>query len=101
MAEFKSFYIDGTAADQAWITSHRKELEDGMFEYMRDNGWIPVLDIPVKLFWEYDESTTYFKYRMEAKGKQVGKKSSKDKLGILSKEGILVANEKQAEPITA
>lgn len=89
----KSYYVDGEARDQEWIIDHREELEEGMRQDMRNHGWIPVLDIPINLTWEYNAEKNTFKFRMECKGKRVGRKKSMKAMGIMSQEGIEIRND--------
>jgi hypothetical protein len=92
--QVKDYYVDGIAKDQDWIVKNREYLEEELHKDMRDKGFIPVLDIPMKVTWEYiskkgDKNEGKFKFRMTAKGHGVGCRKAKKFLGILSEEGIM------------
>lgn len=91
----KSYYVDGEACDQEWIIEHREELEEGMRRDMKEHGWIPVLDQPINITWDYNKDKDVFKFRMECKGKRVGRKNSLKALGIMSQEGIVVIEDEE------
>lgn len=88
--KFKTYFVDGIAKDQEWIIEHSQYLEEELHKDMRSKGYIPVLDIPMKVNWEFDEKSGHFKYRLASKGKAVGCKTAKKYLGILSEEGIML-----------
>jgi hypothetical protein len=88
--KFKTYFVDGVAKDQEWIVAHTEYLEEELHKDMRSKGYIPVLDIPMKVNWEYDEKSGNFKYRLASKGKAVGCKTAKKHLGILSEQGIVL-----------
>jgi len=88
--KYSDYYVDGIAKDQVWIVNHREMLEHYTHQDMRDHGYIPVLDIDPVITWEYDKKTGNFRYRIQVKGQRVGKKNSITKLGILSKEGVVL-----------
>lgn len=87
--QLKDYYVDGVAKDQDWIVKHREYLEEELHKDMRNRGFIPVLDIPMKVNWSYDKDSGHFKYRLTAKGAGVGVRKAKRFLGILSEEGIM------------
>lgn len=89
--KFNDYYVEGVAVDQEWIVAHREYLEEELHKDMRSKGFIPVLDIPMNVTWEYDDKTGHFKYKLAAKGKGVGKKRSVKYLGILSDSGIMLS----------
>lgn len=88
--KLSDYYVDGVAKDQEWIIKNHEYLEEELHNYMRQNGYIPVLDQPMKVTWEFDAETGNFKYRLAAKGQGVGRKKSQKYLGILSEERILL-----------
>lgn len=91
MKKTESYYVNGEARDQEWIIDHRQELEDGLYQDMRDHGCAPVMNIPVGLTWEYNKDKETFKFQMEAKGIWVGKKKALTSLGVV--DGVLVSEE--------
>ncbi len=96
----KSYFVDGIAKDQEWIIDHRDQLEEGMRQDMRDHGWIPVIDIPINITWDYNSDKDTFNFRMEAKGKRAGRKRALKSVGILSQEGIMVMSDSNGEQLS-
>lgn len=88
--KIESYYIDGEAVDQEWIINNRELIEEGMRQDMRDHGWLPALDLPTNLRWEYDATRDVMKFRMEHKGQRVGRKRSAKSVGVLAKDGVEV-----------
>jgi hypothetical protein len=85
-----SYTINGIAKDQNWIVANRAWLEEEMLKHMRENGYIPILDANIELYWEYNKEDDTFSYKMVAKGRRVGPKRSKKVLGYLMSEGVLL-----------
>lgn len=90
--KIKNFHIDGVAKDQETIIRLRGELEGRIIEDMRNLGYVPSLDITPEMFWVYqkDEDPPNFKYVIIVYGAYVGKKKSKEILGLLGPHPIYV-----------
>jgi hypothetical protein len=91
--KLRSYFTHGEAKDQEWIVANRELLEGYMRDDMRSHGWLPALDIPTVLTWEYREKTGTFKFSLEHKGVIVGYKKAKKLDGILFSEGIIVGRD--------
>jgi hypothetical protein len=81
----KPFSIHGEATDQEAIIRLRPQIEDMIEEQMREKGYVPSLDITPELYWEYinEEGKERFVYAVIMYGVFVGKKKSKEILGLL------------------
>lgn len=88
--KLSDYFVDGVAKDQEWIINHREYLEEELHKDMRLKGFAPVLDIPMKVSWDFDSKTGNFKYRLAAKAVGVGCKKSKKLLGYMSNEGVML-----------
>lgn len=89
LENLQDFVVDGEAVDHEWLIKNRNLLEDYAILEMRDQGWIPVLDMSPGLSFEYDESKEIFKYQVVIKGlKKVN--GPVTELGILATKGIVI-----------
>lgn len=79
--KIKDFTLSGEALDGETIIRLRKELEERLIESMREEGYVPVIDLLPQLYWEYNGST--FDYEILIYGKYVGKKRSQEVMGVL------------------
>jgi hypothetical protein len=86
----KRFSIDGVAVDGEAILRIRKELEDRLIEDMRERGYVPVIDILPQLYWEYNKDQENFSYTISVYGVYLGKKKSKQILGVLDNKYLKV-----------
>ena len=86
----KKFQVDGVARDQEDIIRLRTQLESHMIDDMRVKGYVPVLDITPELFWNYEKEDQNFKYLLIVYGSYVGKRKSRDILGLLGSHPIFV-----------
>lgn len=89
----KSYYVDGTAVDQDWIVRNHDLLQDELREDMRRHGYIPVVDQPMNVTWEYVKEKDVFKFRMENKGLKAGRKKALKSKGIMLDEGIVIGSD--------
>lgn len=90
---FHNYYVSGECSDHGWLTKNQDLFELEMREEMRKKGYIPVLDAPVVYTWDYDSKSGLCKFQAVAKGLKSGRKKSRESMGILSKEGIIVGKE--------
>lgn len=84
------YEVVGTALDNAWLAKNRDMLEDHAVEDMRDNGLIPVLDISPGLSSCFLAEQEIFEFRIHIYGFKVGKEKSREYLGILINDGLIV-----------
>lgn len=94
MAKTSNFYVNGEAADHEWILANQEMVEREVWIEMRRKGFIPAVDIPSTVSWDYDHKRGVCKYKMVDKGIKVGRKRSLEKpdSGYISKEGIVIFN---------
>lgn len=88
-----NYYINGTAKDHDWVVKNREMLESYCRDEMRKTGFIPALDIPATFTWDYNYEDGLCHYKIALKGLRVGRKKSKNSLGYMSKEGIVVGKD--------
>lgn len=81
--KIKAFPLEGEAVDGETILRLRAEIEDRIIEDMREKGYVPIVDLLPQLYWEFDKETTNFKYIIIVYGTYIGKKASKEVMGIL------------------
>lgn len=60
----------------------RDEWERHMLQNMTDKGYVPVLDIPPQVMTKYDQNADTLLYRITIQAIYVGKKKSKEFVGI-------------------
>lgn len=93
----KGFSIDGKAVDGETIIRIRKQIEDHIVDDMRNRGYVPVIDIMPSLYWEYDKDHEQFSYTLTVYGIYVGKRKSKEILGILDHRPIYIEHDRKGE----
>lgn len=93
--KLSNYYVTGTAKDHEWIIDHREYFESAMRDEMRQKGYIPALDIPVNITWEYDKDFLCH-FKAQAKGLRVGRTRSKNVMGYMSREGFIVGKDAEA-----
>jgi hypothetical protein len=87
-----NYCVTGTAKDHEWIIDHRELFETAMREEMRQKGFIPALDLPINIVWEYDKNFLCH-FKAIAKGLKVGRKRSLEAMGYMSREGFIVGKD--------
>lgn len=86
----KIYEVEGEALDNAWITRNREMLEGSVYNDMRSNGYVPVLDFDPEFSSEYLADTETFKFKISVQGYKMGDKAA-DYLGILLGDGIMIS----------
>lgn len=94
-----NYYVTGTARDHEWIINNREMFEESLRDEMRATGYIPVLDLPINITWEYDAKFLCH-FKAHAKGLKVGRRRSMNTLGYMSKEGFIVDREAKQAVLT-
>ncbi len=89
-SNFRPYIVEGVARDEMWIINNRELVESHAHDDMRANGFLPLLDVPSDLHWEFVPETGHFKYKLTIKGKYVGKRKAKLAKGVLS-EGLIIS----------
>jgi hypothetical protein len=96
--KYRTYKVSGTAISQDWIVKNRIMIEEHTRDDMRIHGFIPTLDLPTDLKWEWDQDTDTFKYEIGIPGKYVGKSKAKRYIGILNEAGLVLTKDgKQVE----
>jgi hypothetical protein len=90
--KLSNYYLTGTSKDHEWIIDHRELLEGYIRDEMRENGYIPALDIPMNFVWEYDKEFSC-SYKVTAKGLKVGRKRSREAMGYMHEEGFILSKD--------
>lgn len=84
------FTIDGTAVDHEWILMNRRMIEAGMYDHVRAEGYLPILDIPPTLSYMFNEEKATFDYRMEMTVYATKRENIDKFFGILINDGVAV-----------
>lgn len=74
--KLKSFGLSGQIHDDSAIPRLRLEHERLIKDDMRDQGYVPILDLETQFFLEYKEQEDYYEFDMIVYGIYVGKKKS-------------------------
>lgn len=93
MQKYRTYRIKGVAVSQDWIVKNRILIEEATRQDMRDHGFVPTLDLPTDITWEWNQEDNTFAYELGIKGKYVGKRKAKNYLGILAEAGIVLTKD--------
>ena len=93
MMKYRKYKISGTAVSQDWIVKNRILIKEHTRTDMISKGFVPVLDLPTSLTWEWNQEDNTFSYELEILGKFVGKRKAKQYLGILDDAGIVLTKD--------
>lgn len=74
--KLKSFGIQGQIHDDSAIPRLRIEHERLIMTDMRDQGYVPILDLDTQFHLEYDEEDNTYEFEMIVYGIFVGKRKS-------------------------
>lgn len=81
--EIQRFNLNGKIADTE-ITQTRERLVDFVESMMRDQGYVPALDLEPQFTMDFDESTEEFKFALSVYGVKIDKDKTWSVGGILS-----------------
>ena len=83
----KKFQVDGIMNDDADFPRLRSQFEDMLIKQMRDNGYIPVLDLGPYFSTEYRSDSKY-NFIITAYGTYVGRRKAWELQGICNGQTI-------------
>jgi len=78
----KTFTLDGIIKDDSAIGRLRQEVAKLKIEEMREEGYVPRLDIDPNFTIKYNETKEYFEFTLTVYGTYLGKKKSQCIQGI-------------------
>ena len=78
----KDFVIEGVIADDSYIVGHREKMEKLIDVQIRDNGYVPHLDLDTQYFISYNETDQSFSFTLVAFAVYVGKKKAWEIVGL-------------------
>lgn len=91
--KYRKYKVSGAAVSQEWIVNNRIMIEEYTRDDMRQHGFVPTLDLPTELKWEWNQANDTFKYEIAIYGQFVGKRKAKQYLGILAEAGIVLTKD--------
>ena len=80
--KLKSFGMQGQIHDDAAIPRLRKQYEHMIEENMREQGYVPILDLDIQFSLEYHEETDTYEFDIVVYGVFVGKRKANDYEGF-------------------
>lgn len=80
----KKFFLDGIVGDDENLVQSKEFLIKNLEDQMRDNGFVPVLDMDPQFTLSYNVEKDYYDFNLSIYGVKVGRQQSWDVAGIMN-----------------
>lgn len=80
--QVKSFGVSGQISDDSAIPRLRQEYQRLTEQNMRDQGYVPVLDLEPLFYIEYNHENDYYEFELVMYSMYVGKRKAKEYIGF-------------------